>query len=70
MPAKSKAQTNLMRAAEHGATFGLAEQVRRSMTRSQMHDFAKTPDKGLPKHVPNTHPHRNLGAYLHPKKGR
>lgn len=40
-----------MRAAEHGATFPMAKQVRASMTHKQMHDFAVTPSKGLPKHT-------------------
>lgn len=68
MPAKSKAQQRLMQAAEHGATFPMAKQVRASMTHQQMHDFAVGSMKGKPQHVP--HPHKNLGAYLHPKKGR
>jgi hypothetical protein len=48
-----------------------------------MHDFAVTPNKGLPSHVKPAsaakersetgssmgHPHRNLGKYLHAKKG-
>lgn len=72
-PAKSKAQANLMRAAEHGATFPMAKQVRASMTMSQMHDFAAGSMKGKPQHVKKAggqHPHRNLGKYLHPKKSR
>jgi hypothetical protein len=56
------------------------------MSLGQMHDFAVTPNKGLPSHVKATkpaspakersetgssmgHPHRNLGKYLHAKKG-
>lgn len=68
MPAKSKAQQRLMAAAEHGADFPMARKVRESMTRSQMHDFASGSMKGKPAHV--KHPHRNLGTYLHPRKGR
>ena len=68
MPARSKAQRNLMAAAEHGATFPAAKKVRAGMTYEQMHDFAATPAKGLPAHVKGTHPHKNLGGYLHPKK--
>ena len=49
MPAKSKAQANLMRAAEHGAQFPMAQKVRASMTHQQLHDFAATKTKGLPK---------------------
>lgn len=82
MPAKSKAQQRLMAAAEHGATFPMAQKVRSSMTLGQLHDFAVGSMKGKPVHVPpapskptlsrasGLHPHRNLGAYLHPKKGR
>ena len=68
MPAKSKAQQRLMAAAEHGADFPMAQKVRQSMTHQQMHDFAAGSMKGKPAHVP--HPHRNLGAFLHPKKGK
>lgn len=59
-----------MAAAEHGANFPMAQKVRASMTHNQMHDFASGSMRGKPAHVPNRHPHRNLGAYLHPKKGR
>lgn len=51
MPAKSKAQQRLMAAAEHGATFPMAEKVRESMSHSQMHDFASGSMKGKPVHV-------------------
>lgn len=51
MPAKSKAQANLFRAAEHGATFAMAKKLRNSMTMGQLHDYAKTPSKSLPRHV-------------------
>jgi hypothetical protein len=50
-PSVSKAQKHLMAAAEHGADFPMARKVRGSMTKSQMSDFAKGKDKGLPKHV-------------------
>ncbi len=70
MPAKSKAQANLMRAAEHGADFQMAQKVRASMSMSQMHDFAVTKTKGKPTHVNSSHPHKNLGKYLHKPKGR
>jgi len=83
MPAKSKAQQHLMAAAAHGASFPLARQVRGSMSLGQMGEFASTPSKGLPSHVKPAspakersetgssmgHPHRNLGKYLHAKKG-
>lgn len=69
MPARSKAQQRLMQAAEHGANFPMADKIRQSMTHQQMHDFAVGSEKGKPVHVAK-HPHANLGAYLHPKKGR
>jgi hypothetical protein len=49
MPAKSVAQRRLMAAAEHGASFPMAKQIRKSMTHKQMHDFASTPEQGLPR---------------------
>jgi hypothetical protein len=52
MPAKSKAQQRLMAAAEHGAQFSLAQQIRKTMTHQQMHDFASGSMKGKPTHVP------------------
>lgn len=67
MPSKSKAQQRLMQAAAHGAHFPMAEQIRRSMTPGQIQDFASGSMKGKPAHV--QHPHKNLGKYLHPKKG-
>jgi hypothetical protein len=71
MPAKSKAQQHLMQAAEHGASFPMAQKVRGSMSMKQLHDFAKGSEKGKPTHVSKAsgHPHANLGKYLHPKKG-
>jgi len=48
MPAKSKKQRRLMAAAEHGANFPMAKKLRKSMTKSQMRDFAKTKEKNLP----------------------
>lgn len=62
MPSNSKAQRHLMAAAEHGATFPMAKQLRATMSHRQLHDFAATPEKGLPAHV--GHPSRNLGKYL------
>jgi hypothetical protein len=71
MPAKSQAQARLFAAAEHGATFPLAQSIRSEMTKAQLHDFAATPRKGLPAHVKTAgHPARNLGAHLHPKRGK
>ena len=76
MPSKSKAQQRVMAAAEHGADFPLAQKLRGSMSMAQLHDFASGSMKGKPAHV-NTpapkvnasHPHKNLGTYLHSKKG-
>ena len=51
MPSKSKAQQRLMAAAEHGATFKKAKEIRRSMTHEQMHDFASGSMKGKPEHA-------------------
>lgn len=73
MPAKSKAQRNLMAAAEHGAQFPLAKQVRASMTPAEMNRFAATPAKGLPAKVApaaKQMPHANLGKWLHPARKR
>jgi len=72
MPAKSRAQQRLMAAAEHGANFPMAKKLRGSMSMSQLHDFASGSEKGKPQHVAkanNSHPHKNLGHYLHKKKG-
>ena len=57
MPAKSKAQQRLIAAAEHGATFAKAKQIRASMTHEQMHDFASGSMKGKPGHVKPTAAH-------------
>lgn len=84
MPSVSKSQQRLMGAAEHGATFPMARKVRASMTHQQLHDFASGSMKGKPAHVKagkpksvaerlrmkhGVHPGRNLGTYLHPRKG-
>lgn len=50
MPAKSKAQQAYMAIAEHEP-----EKLRGpkpKMTKSQLHDFAATPRKGLPRRTP------------------
>lgn len=57
-----------MAAAEHGATFPMAQKVRASMTLGQLSDFASGSMKGKSAHV--GHPHKNLGHYLHPKKSK
>lgn len=72
MPAKSKAQQRLMAAAEHGADFPAARQIRETMSLGQMRDFARGSMAGKPQHVRTASHHRgkNLGKFLHPKKGR
>ena len=77
MPAKSKAQQRLVAAAEHGATFPMAQKIRASMTHQQMHDFASGSMSGKPAHVSSglkaahaSHPNASrLGKFLHPKGG-
>lgn len=51
MPSKSRSQQRLFQAAEHGATFPMAEKLRASMTHAQLHDFASGSEKGKPQHV-------------------
>lgn len=51
MPAVSVAQQHLMQAAEHGAKFAKAKKLRKSMSKSQLHDFAVGSEKGKPLHV-------------------
>lgn len=73
MPAKSKAQRNLMAAAEHGADFPMAQKVRASMTLGQLHDFAATSTKNKPTHTPKVNGHKpihNLKHYAHPKRSK
>jgi len=50
-PARSKSQQRLFGAAEHGATFKKAEQLRQSLTHQQLHDFAAGSMRGKPEHV-------------------
>jgi hypothetical protein len=73
MPAKSQAQQRLMQAADHGATFPMAQKVRASMTHQQLHDFSIGSMAGKPRHVKATggaHPLRNLKHFAHPKRGK
>ena len=49
MPATSKAQQRFFAMLEH--TPGMAKARGIHMTKSQMHDFAATPRKGLPEHA-------------------
>ena len=51
MPAKSAAQQRLMAMAEHNPSAVSAKNKGvLKMSHSQLHDFAKTKSKGLPKH--------------------
>ena len=47
MPAKSKAQRKYFGWLEH-APEAAAKRKKSGMTHAQMHDFASTPEKGLP----------------------
>ena len=51
MPSESKAQGRFFRWAEHNPGQAKAEGKATGMTKSQMHDFAVTPEKGLPEKV-------------------
>lgn len=46
MPSVSKKQRRFMAMAEHGEL--PASKMPKGMTKKQMHDFAATPEKGLP----------------------
>jgi hypothetical protein len=65
MPAESRAQRIAMAIAEHHPeqlkpeNKGLAE-----MTHKQLHDFASTPEKGLPEHV------HKKASYKHARAAR
>lgn len=51
MPATSKAQRQLFAIAEHQPDKLKNKKVLGSMSKEDMHDFASTPEKGLPEHV-------------------
>lgn len=51
-PARSKAQQRLMAAAAHGASFKKAREVRAALTPTQLGEFASTPTRDRPRHVP------------------
>lgn len=51
MPAVSKAQGRFFRWAEHNPGQAKAEGKATGMSKEQMHDFAVTPEKGLPNKV-------------------
>lgn len=62
MPASSVAQRKLMGLAEHHPEeVSAANRGVLGMSHSQLHDFAATSDKGLPKHVQRT---REVGKQL------
>lgn len=48
MPSVSQSQQRLMAAAEHGANFAKAKQLRKTMSHKQLHDFAATKRSSLP----------------------
>jgi len=50
-PAVSKRQQRLFGAAEHGATFPLAQKLRASMSLAQLHDFASGSMKNKPEKI-------------------
>jgi hypothetical protein len=52
MPAKSKAQQRLFQAAEHGATFPMAEKLRDSMSHDKLREFAVGSEARKPEHAP------------------
>jgi hypothetical protein len=52
MPATSQKQARYFRWLEH-APDAAAERKKSGMTHQQMHDFAATPDRGLPKQAPH-----------------
>lgn len=64
----------LFQAAEHGADFPKAREIRESMSLADMHDYASGSMKGKPEHVKKaaSHPHRlkNLKHFAHPPKGK
>jgi hypothetical protein len=68
MPAKSVAQRNLFAAAEHGATFAKAVELRNSMSQAKLHEFATGAQHDLPAHVPK-HEVSHPGRYMRSKKG-
>jgi hypothetical protein len=51
MPSESKAQRRFMGWLEHNPEQAAAEGKSTNMSHQQLHDFASTPEKGLPEHV-------------------
>lgn len=58
-----------MAAAEHGADFPMAKEVRGSMSKEQMHDFAATKEKNKPEHKKEAH-HGRHKTSEHAPSGR
>lgn len=56
MPAKSAVQRRTMGACEHGAPLDICKRIH--MTHKQLHDFASTPDAGLPERAPKRNSYR------------
>ncbi len=76
MPSVSKSQQRLFAAAAHGASFPMAEQLRRSMPEAKLEEFTHGSMKAKPVHVAKPKarmakmkmPHANLGKFLHPPR--
>jgi hypothetical protein len=68
MPSVSKSQQRLFAAAEHGATFQKAEELRGSLTHQQLHDFAATKTKNLPNRTKSGY--RSSKAAARSQRGR
>ena len=64
MPSVSKKQRRLMGAAEHGAKFPMAKKLRKTMSHSQLQDFASTKEKGLPMKKGKGKTKRQIGGAL------
>lgn len=60
-----------MQAAEHGAKFPMAEKVRGSMSKDQMHDFSVGSEKGKPEHTGRgkSSKHAPMGRKPNPRGG-
>jgi hypothetical protein len=61
MPAVSKAQRRYFGWLDHNPGQAKAEGVGRGLTHQQMHDFASTPEKGLPERVSPKMSYRRRG---------
>lgn len=73
--ATSKAQRRLFAIAEHHPDHLYARNsALADLATSTLHEFAATPEKGLPARKrsshPKRHPSKNLGKFLHRRNGR